>query len=166
MVAVSVIVTATMLPHSHTTYQYLWTTNWGRMLLLINNWDTLVFALHPLQSSIQTSQYVRPLFPPPMFLITDTTTLQSLLPRGLHWLVSHRSHGKAALMAFLNIPAPQPRFTLDNGLSSRPPTPPHLTREQYWEPGESLYITMGKCKKDATPLLTHWSYVFLALTHR
>ena len=25
---------------------------------------------------------------------------------------------------------------------------------------------MGKCKKDITPLLTHWSYVFLALTHR
>ena len=24
---------------------------------------------------------------------------------------------------------------------------------------------MGKCKKDVTPLLTHWSYVFLALTH-
>ena len=23
----------------------------------------------------------------------------------------------------------------------------------------------GKCKKDVTPLLTHWSYVFLALTH-
>ena len=25
---------------------------------------------------------------------------------------------------------------------------------------------MGYCKKDVTPLLTHWSYVFLALTHR
>ena len=25
---------------------------------------------------------------------------------------------------------------------------------------------MGQCKKDVTPLLTHWSYVFLALTHR
>ena len=25
---------------------------------------------------------------------------------------------------------------------------------------------MGSCKKDVTPLLTHWSYVFLALTHR
>ena len=24
---------------------------------------------------------------------------------------------------------------------------------------------MGYCKKDVTPLLTHWSYVFLALTH-
>ena len=24
----------------------------------------------------------------------------------------------------------------------------------------------GKCKKDVTPLLTHWSYVFLALTHQ
>ena len=27
-------------------------------------------------------------------------------------------------------------------------------------------ISMGLCKKDVTPLLTHWSYVFLALTHR
>ena len=26
-------------------------------------------------------------------------------------------------------------------------------------------ISMGYCKKDITPLLTHWSYVFLALTH-
>ena len=25
---------------------------------------------------------------------------------------------------------------------------------------------MGKCKKDVAPLLMHWSYVFLALTHR
>ena len=27
-------------------------------------------------------------------------------------------------------------------------------------------ISMGKYKKDVTPLLTHWSYVILALTHR
>ena len=27
-------------------------------------------------------------------------------------------------------------------------------------------ILLGECKKDITPLLTHWSYVFLALTHR
>ena len=27
-------------------------------------------------------------------------------------------------------------------------------------------ISMGLCKKDITPLLMHWSYVFLALTHR
>ena len=27
-------------------------------------------------------------------------------------------------------------------------------------------ILMGWCKKDVTPLLTHWSYIFLALTHR
>ena len=25
---------------------------------------------------------------------------------------------------------------------------------------------MGQRKKDVTPLLTHWSYVFVALTHR
>ena len=29
-----------------------------------------------------------------------------------------------------------------------------------------LPISLGYCKKDVTPLLTHWSYVFLALTHR
>ena len=27
-------------------------------------------------------------------------------------------------------------------------------------------ISMGLCKKDVTPLLSHWSYVFLSLTHR
>ena len=27
-------------------------------------------------------------------------------------------------------------------------------------------ILMGWCNKDITPLLTHWSYVFLALTYR
>ena len=26
-------------------------------------------------------------------------------------------------------------------------------------------VSLGLCKKDVTPLLTHWSYVFLALTH-
>ena len=29
-----------------------------------------------------------------------------------------------------------------------------------------MYISMGWCKKDVTPLLTHWSYIFPALTHR
>ena len=28
------------------------------------------------------------------------------------------------------------------------------------------FISVGKCKEDVTPLLTHWIYVFLALTHR
>ena len=28
------------------------------------------------------------------------------------------------------------------------------------------YMSMGKSKKDITSLLTHWSYVFLALPHR
>ena len=27
-------------------------------------------------------------------------------------------------------------------------------------------MSMDQCKKDVTPLLTHWSYVFLTLTHR
>ena len=30
----------------------------------------------------------------------------------------------------------------------------------------STPISMGLCKKDVTPLLTHWSYVFLALNPR
>ena len=29
-----------------------------------------------------------------------------------------------------------------------------------------IHISMGQCKKDVTPLLMHWSYIFLALTHR
>ena len=28
------------------------------------------------------------------------------------------------------------------------------------------HISMGQCKKDVTPMLTHWSYVFLAPTQR
>ena len=27
-------------------------------------------------------------------------------------------------------------------------------------------MVMGKCKKDVTPLLMHWCYIFLALTHQ
>ena len=30
----------------------------------------------------------------------------------------------------------------------------------------TVHTSMGQCKKDVTPLLTHWSYVFLALTHQ
>ena len=29
-----------------------------------------------------------------------------------------------------------------------------------------IIISMGQCKKDVTPLLMHWSYIFLALTHQ
>ena len=29
-----------------------------------------------------------------------------------------------------------------------------------------LFISMDQCKKNVTPLLTHWRYVFLELTHR
>ena len=32
--------------------------------------------------------------------------------------------------------------------------------------GNYICCINGKCKKDVTPLLTHWSYAFLALTHR
>ena len=31
---------------------------------------------------------------------------------------------------------------------------------------KELSISKAQCKKDETPLLTHWSYIFLALTHR
>ena len=36
----------------------------------------------------------------------------------------------------------------------------------YVEVCHCMWISLGWCKKDATPLLTHWSYVLLALTHR
>ena len=32
-------------------------------------------------------------------------------------------------------------------------------------PCHDIIVSMDLCKKDVTPLLTHWSYVFLALTH-
>ena len=32
--------------------------------------------------------------------------------------------------------------------------------------GHAYMISMGKCKKSVTPLLTPWSFVFLALTRR
>ena len=35
-----------------------------------------------------------------------------------------------------------------------------------FESNHCMYISMGYCKKDLTPLLMHWSYIFLALTHR
>ena len=35
-----------------------------------------------------------------------------------------------------------------------------------WQELTLTYISVGKCKKDVTPLLTHWSYIFLALTHQ
>ena len=35
-----------------------------------------------------------------------------------------------------------------------------LTVSHHW------FRLMGYCKKDVTPVLTHWSYVFLALTYR
>ena len=42
-------------------------------------------------------------------------------------------------------------------------------KARHWE-GEKNHntctILICWCKKDVTPLLTHWSYVFLALTHR
>ena len=40
----------------------------------------------------------------------------------------------------------------------------------FWHHDENFikacYRAMGECKKDVTPVLMHWSYVFLALTHR
>ena len=39
--------------------------------------------------------------------------------------------------------------------------------QYHWSREKTAHkISMGQCKKDVTPLLTHWSYVFLALTHR
>ena len=40
-----------------------------------------------------------------------------------------------------------------------------IMRYVYTKCPMTAMISMGWCKKDVTPLLTHWSYVFLALTH-
>ena len=37
---------------------------------------------------------------------------------------------------------------------------------EWWLCVTAMYRSMGLCNKDVTPLLTHWTYVFLALTHR
>ena len=45
-----------------------------------------------------------------------------------------------------------------------------MTSQQDWERHYNNYHSVtcyhGYCKKDVTPFLTHWSYFFLALTHR
>ena len=51
------------------------------------------------------------------------------------------------------------------------PTAPSHHRNHHWGPlalswGQIHHNSMGYCKKDVTPLLMHWSYVFLAITHR
>ena len=58
-----------------------------------------------------------------------------------------------------------PRNKWDNYANGMPADTPALdvTRSST---GVLLIISMSKYKKDATPLLTHLSYVFLALTHR
>ena len=38
----------------------------------------------------------------------------------------------------------------------------HVTKRGPWL---KKTISMSQCKKDVTPLLTQWGYVFLALTH-
>ena len=42
----------------------------------------------------------------------------------------------------------------------------HFVTEMWTWVYISVIKTMGSCKKDVTPFLTHWSFVFLALTHR
>ena len=48
-----------------------------------------------------------------------------------------------------------------------------FNRDEYLEGSYNWYvsfaletISMGWSKKDVTPLLQHWRYIFLALTHR
>ena len=41
----------------------------------------------------------------------------------------------------------------------------HWLRPFSHEMIQQIHKTVGYCKKDLTPLLTHWSYIFLALTH-
>ena len=45
-----------------------------------------------------------------------------------------------------------------------PPPPPPPRGSNISE--SSIGISMGQCKKEVTPLLTHWSCVFPELTHR
>ena len=40
------------------------------------------------------------------------------------------------------------------------------SRQQDWQLFWLSFEHWGKCKKIVTPLLTHWSYIFLALTHQ
>ena len=35
-----------------------------------------------------------------------------------------------------------------------------------WTQIRRKHMSIGYCKKDVTPLLTYWSYVFFALNHR
>ena len=42
----------------------------------------------------------------------------------------------------------------------------HFMHCIYMNSARHDYMSMCLCKKDVTPLLTHWSYVFLVLTHR
>ena len=41
-----------------------------------------------------------------------------------------------------------------------------MIRYQFCNHTPSRLTSMAWCKKDVTPLLTHWSYAFLALSHR
>ena len=44
-----------------------------------------------------------------------------------------------------------------------------MLTDPLWSPHwflRNTSMTMDYCKKNITPLLTHWSYIFLALTHR
>ena len=42
----------------------------------------------------------------------------------------------------------------------------YLIRKNFFLSFSMFNIPMGWCRKDITPLLTHWSYVFPALTHQ
>ena len=49
----------------------------------------------------------------------------------------------------------------------RPAKPPlNFGGRLTWVDFLKVHISMGWCKKDVTPLLTHWRYIFLALTHQ
>ena len=41
-----------------------------------------------------------------------------------------------------------------------------MVKGAWYRKRQDGYISMAQCKKDVTPLLMHWSYVFLALSHR
>ena len=48
---------------------------------------------------------------------------------------------------------------------TKPSRKTHQNKSQQDSVDIQWTISMGQCKKDVTPLLTRWSYIFLALTH-
>ena len=91
--------------------------------------------------------------------ITSLTIVYSTVYSG----ADQRKHQSPASLAFVW------------GIHRWPVNSPHkwpVTRKMFpfddviMEPSECQLVSMGKCKKAVTPLLTHWNCAFLVLTYR